>query len=166
MQAEFVSEFFRKCREKKIHTTLDTSGYGKWEAFELILPFTELVLFDLKNMDAVKHVSTTGTDPLLSLNNFKRLAVTGVPIHVRSPVIPGYVDDEKSFRDLAEFAFQFDSVKKFEILPYHRLGEPKYLMLNRIYRLYGLEPPLPELMEKLNGVVRTIEREKRMTNRV
>lgn len=155
MQAEFVAALFRKCKEEGIHTALDTSGYGEWEAFERVLPFTDLVLFDLKNMDAAKHVFLTGVDPSKIWNNFERLARMRIPICIRCPVIPGCVDDEYNFRKVAEFAARFDSVQGIEILPYHRLGEPKYLMLNRKYHLVGLEPPPAGLMERLNAVVKS-----------
>lgn len=156
MQAEFVSELFRKCKEKGIHTALDTSGYGDWEAFKKILPFTDLVLYDLKNMDPAKHVSLTGVEPARIWNNFERLTLMQIPICIRCPVVPGYVDDEDNFRKVAEFAARFDSVWGIEILPFHRLGEPKYLMLNRRYQLSGLETPSAELMERLNIVVRSV----------
>jgi pyruvate formate lyase activating enzyme len=158
MQAEFVSALFRKCKEEGIHTALDTSGYGEWEAFERILPFTDLVLFDLKNMDRTRHVSLTGVDPLKIWNNFERLAQMRIPICIRCPVIPGCADDEDNFKKVAEFAARFDCVQGIEILPYHRLGEPKYLMLNLKYQLKGLEPPPAELMERLNAVVRSAAR--------
>lgn len=165
MQAEFVSKLFQKCKEKGIHTTLDTSGYGEWEAFEKILPFTDLVLYDLKNMNRTKHVSFTGVEPSKIWNNFERLAQTGIPIYVRCPVVPGYIDDEDNFRKVAEFVTKFDSVLGIELLPYHRLGEPKYSMLNRKYQLLGLEPPSVELMERLNMAVRTVAKtgSKRLT---
>jgi pyruvate formate lyase activating enzyme len=156
VQAEFVSVLFRKCKEEGIHTALDTSGYGDWEAFERILPFTDLVIFDLKNMDATKHVSLTGVDPSRIWNNFERLAQTRVPIWVRCPVVPGYVDDEENFRKMVEYITKFDSVLKLELLSYHRLGEPKYRMLNRKYQLSGLEPPSTELMEQLKTVVKLV----------
>lgn len=156
MQAKFVTELFRKCKENGIHTALDTSGYGEWDTFEKVLRYTDLVLFDLKNMDRTKHMSITGVDPFKLWENFEKLAQKGIPIHIRCPVIPGCVDDEENFKKVAEFASRFNCVKKIELLPYHRMGEPKYKMLNWEYKMLGVEPPAVELIQRLNKVVGSV----------
>ena len=156
MQAEFVAELFRECKRNGIHTALDTSGFAEWEAFEKVLPFTDLVLFDLKHSDPTKHLSYTGVDSQKIWANFERLAKMQVPLSVRCPVVPGYVDDEVNFRKIAEFIKRFDSVLGIELLPYHPMGEPKYRMLNRRYQLSGLEPPTAANMDQLNAAVRSV----------
>ena len=155
-QAGFVEALFRKCRENGIHTALDTSGYSDWDSFAKVLAFTDLVLFDLKSMDRSKHLALTGVDPTLIWENFNRLATKGIPIWVRCPVIPGLIDDQENFRKVAEFASKFDTVKKIELLPYHRLGEPKYKMLNKEFSLWGTEPPDAQTMRCLRNTAAAI----------
>ena len=49
LQAEFVTEIFRLCRESGIHTVLDTSGHGANPLSLMpLLKETDLVLLDMK----------------------------------------------------------------------------------------------------------------------
>ena len=69
LQPEFLKEFFRLCRENGIHTALDTSGYicsGK--ALE-VLEQVDLVLLDIKTIDA-GHGNTTFSDKILIAQHF------------------------------------------------------------------------------------------------
>ena len=50
-QPEFLKECLKLCKEKGIHTTLDTSGVGAGN-YEEILKYTDLVLFDVKHLTA------------------------------------------------------------------------------------------------------------------
>ncbi len=47
-QARFSAEVLRRCREKGIHTALDTSGYASWDDFRNVLPFENLILHSSK----------------------------------------------------------------------------------------------------------------------
>ena len=48
-----------------------------------------------------------------------------LPIHLRTPLIPGINDDEELIRRIVELARSMDAVH-YELLPYHRMGEQKY----------------------------------------
>ena len=49
LQRVFVTELFKECRKKGIHTALDTSGYTDTEGLEELLSYTDLVLLDRNN---------------------------------------------------------------------------------------------------------------------
>ena len=51
LQVNFCSELLKKCKTEDINTALDTSGFVKWDKFKKIIPYTDLILFDLKHMD-------------------------------------------------------------------------------------------------------------------
>ena len=57
---EFVSLLFKKCREAGIHTAFDTSGFISQKSLEKIIPFTDLVFFDLKIMNDVVSKNKIG----------------------------------------------------------------------------------------------------------
>ena len=149
---KFVTELFKKCKEEGIHTALDTCGYAKWETLEEILQCTDLVLYDLKQMDPKKHIEQLGVPLELILENLKKIDAMGKLIWIRTPVIPGYTDDEENIRKIAEFISQLKNVERWDLLPYHRFGEPKMERLDREYVLKGLEPPKKEYMLKLKGI--------------
>jgi len=49
-QPEFSARFLRACKDRSIHTALDTSGHGTWQTLKRVLEYTDLVLFDLKHL--------------------------------------------------------------------------------------------------------------------
>lgn len=140
-QPEFVRELFSMCKEDGISTVLDTSGYGKWEDLENILPLTDLVLLDIKAMDNAVHQKWTGVSNQLILENAVRIAAK-VPVRISLPLIPGVNDDKENLLKTAEFACK-NGVEWMDINPFHALGAAKYESL-------GLESPYTQFrsMEK------------------
>ena len=59
LQAEFLREFFRLCREAGIHTALDTSGYICTPKALAVLEYADLVLLDVKTIDPDLHPRLT-----------------------------------------------------------------------------------------------------------
>ena len=59
LQIDFVTELFKKSKEKQIHTALDTSGIlfnrKNTEKIDKLLNYTDLVLLDIKHIDNVEH---------------------------------------------------------------------------------------------------------------
>jgi pyruvate formate lyase activating enzyme len=153
MQPGFLVEFLRKCHEQGIHTALDTSGYVEWKEMEEILKYVDLVLYDIKQIDLAKHAEYTGVSNDLILENARRISSKGIPMIIRVPVIPGYTDGEDSIRGIMEFACVLESVVKVDLLPFHRLGEPKYRKLDRSYAFEGTQPPAGVDMQELKRIV-------------
>jgi pyruvate formate lyase activating enzyme len=153
MQPGFLVEFLGKCHEQGIHTALDTSGYAEWKEMEEILKHVDLVLYDIKQIDPAKHAEYTGVSNELILENARRISSKRIPMIIRVPVIPGYMDGEDSIRRIMEFACILKSVARIDLLPFHRLGEPKYLKLGRNYAFEGTQPPTYEHMQKLKRLV-------------
>jgi pyruvate formate lyase activating enzyme len=69
------------------------------------------------------------------------LAEAGQGLVIRLPLIAGVNDDRDNLEATAEFARSLPGVGRIDILPYHRLGEPKYQRLGKDYALKG-EPAL------------------------
>ncbi len=134
-QWAFAREVLRRCKERGIHTALETCGHAPWDAWEALLPYVDLVLYDLKEVDPVKHQRFTGVDNALILENLRRLAGTGKKVVIRRPVIPGYNDSEESIHALAQVVRSLGSVDEVHLLPYHRLGQGKYERLGMEYAL-------------------------------
>lgn len=152
LQWEFVATLFKKCQEKHLHTALDTTGYAKWPAIKEVLKYTDLVLFDIKHMDPLRHREGTGRSNALILSNAKKVAGE-VRTWLRFPVLPGYNDSMPHIRELAEFGLKCQ-VEKVSLIPYHRWGESKYQRLGREYLFEGVEPPTSDHLE---GLKRAIE---------
>ena len=152
-QAEFVTELSRQCRVADLNIALDTCGVVPWTLYEQVLPWVNLVLYDLKIHDAARHHAATGMDNARILDNARRIAAAGVPLWIRTPLIPGYTADEENVAALADFiAADLPTVQRWDLLAYTNLGQPKYRRLDREYALAG-EPLLTRgQMEALHAV--------------
>ncbi len=137
-QAEFTQALFRALRARGLHTAMETSGLQSWDPFEKTLADLDLLLYDLKLMDPEQHERFTGASNELILENLRRVMACGVPTIVRVPVVPGINDGEENCRAMSRFLRGLGSVRRVDLLPYHRLGEAMYARLGREYGLTGI----------------------------
>lgn len=154
-QADFVTELFKRCQDKGIHTCLDTSGYAAPDTWEKVLPYTNLVLFDVKLIVPSIHRKVTGKSNQKILSNLKMVAGSGVPVIIRIPVIPGINDSKESITDIAYYVAGLNNLREVNLLPYHRFGEGKYAMLDRHYRLSDLIPPKSSQLQELINIFKS-----------
>ncbi len=133
-QPEFLMALFAACREAGIHTTLDTCGQVAGPVFEDILAVTDLVYYDLKHMDSGAHLSLTGVENSLILENAARVADSGVPLVLRVPLIPGQNDGAENIRATSDFARELGA-DRLDLLPFHQFGSLKYHVLGLAYEL-------------------------------
>jgi pyruvate formate lyase activating enzyme len=149
LQAPFVAELFRQCKERwNLHTALDSSGFCDPEHAAELLEVTDLVLLDLKEMDPVLHAVLT-SQPNWRIHRFARyLSEIGKRMWIRFVVVPGVTDSMDNLLALGRFTAQLNGVEKVEVLPYHRMGENKWERLGRSYPLAGVREAGPEDVER------------------
>lgn len=154
-QPRFAVSLLELCRNAAIHTTIDTSGYARWETIRWILNYVDLVLYDFKHMDPVEHEKCTGVSNDLILDNVRRIHhELSIPILGRIPIIPGYNDSVENIEATAKFiATELGTSVRVHLLPYHRLGETKYERLGRLDKSVSIEPPGDEHMSELQKVI-------------
>ena len=147
-QPEFVLELLQRCKEKGIHTVLDTSGFGSPEALEAISRSTDLFLYDLKLMDEKRHIEYAGVSNRVILENLKLLKKLGKKIWIRLPLIPGINDDEENIKATADFISSVSPVEQVNLLPYHNISMEKYRRLLKSYKGYNIPVPTKKDIEK------------------
>mgnify|MGYP004704603425 FL=1 len=152
LQPQFVGGLLKMCKERGIHTAVDTCGYFSTENLKLVLPYTDLMLFDLKHMDPQKHRAYTSQENSLILKNLKEIVQSGIQIFIRIPIIPGYNDSKENLIETAKYVKQLDSSLPVDLLPYHRFGEGKYKMLDIPYKLHSVQAPTEKEMEEYQGI--------------
>lgn len=138
MQSEFVAEFFRLCHAEGLHTALDTSGAIITDKVLEVLDNTDLVLLDIKTMDAELYPTLTGVKQNNNLAFLDILEERKIKTWVRHVVVPNLTDNDEWLRKLGEHVSHYDCVEKIEILPYHTLGTYKYEKLGEKYKLEGV----------------------------
>ena len=141
LQHRFLMDLLRACRERDLHTVVDTSGFAAWEVLNSIREYVNLFLFDLKMMDNERHIKFTGVSNKLILNNLKRLAETGSAIYIRIPLIPGINDDEENLRESGKIIRALPNISGVELMGYHDLAAAKYEALGLDYALKDINAP-------------------------
>lgn len=89
-----------------------------------ILPFLDLIYYDLKLMDSKEHKQNTGVDNKIIMENFEKLARDFPQLEARMPVIPTINDHMGNIMDTAMF-LKRNGLKSIHLLAYHNLGEAK-----------------------------------------
>jgi pyruvate formate lyase activating enzyme len=153
-QLGFLLALLRACKEKAIHTAVDTCGFVPWETLDDIREHIDLFLYDLKLMDDAKHRKFTGVSNELILDNLQMLSTQGHNIVLRVPIIPGINDDDENIRETGTFAAALPHLNGVDILPYHYAAVGKYKRLDQVYSLPETRPPSDERMAEIAQVLR------------
>lgn len=141
MQPAFSADVLRRCRERGIHTALDTSGFAEWERAEPAVRHADLVLLDLKCVDPEGHRFLTGAGVEPVLDFARRLSAIGKPAWIRHVLVPGMTDSEEFLNRLGAFIAGLKNIELVEVLPVHHLGAYKWDELGYEYQLRAVAPP-------------------------
>lgn len=146
LQAAFLEAALDACRERGIHTAVETCGIVKRDVLLRLAPKIDLFLFDIKVMDRTKHIKFTGAPNDSILTNLAALAQQHSNIIVRFPIIGGVNDDDSNVEELAHF-LKSAGASRLDLLPYHDFAGDKYRRLSRPYLADGLKVPLPDQIQ-------------------
>ena len=104
LQTDFVTELFKRAKERKIHTCIDTSGvtYNPKNTeyinkLDELMQYTDLVMLDIKHIDDESHKVLTGAGNKNILAFAKYLEEKNIPLWVRHVVVPGITDTPEHF---------------------------------------------------------------------
>lgn len=155
MQPAAAGQLLRLCKQAGIATAIDTCGAFAPKAYEGILPYTDLILFDLKLMDDHKHRQAAGLGTGNILANAEAFGKGTIPIWVRTPVIPGHTDDDDNIRAVSRFITEkMPAVVRYELLAFNNLCGSKYTRLDRVFTLEKTPLVTAEQMERLADIAR------------
>lgn len=133
MQADFCTELLKALKKEGIHTAVDTCGFVSKEAFDKVLPYTDIFLYDIKAFDEDVHIQCTGQSNKQILENLTYLDSLGKAIEVRIPYVPEYNADQ--VEKIAAFLKLLKNVTAVKVLPYHNFAGSKYDALGMVNTL-------------------------------
>jgi pyruvate formate lyase activating enzyme len=154
MQADFLLALLEECRNREIHTAVDTTCYAEPALIEKVAEKADLFLCDLKHMDKDAHKRLTGVDNSLILRNIEWLSNAGKEIIIRIPIIPRFNDDRRNIKMTGEFVASLRGVRRVDILPFNRGGKEKSARLLTDYGIVQAEPPDAEFMNSIADTFR------------
>ena len=158
LQPDFLKECLKLCKEKGIHTAIDTAGktFASEEDVEEILNLTDLVILDIKAVKEEDYKDLTGQN----MDSFKKfvklLNKHNKKLWLRQVIVPKLNDNEVNINSVREFIaknFKKENILKIELLPYKSIGAHKYKTLGLKYRLEGLEDMNEEKCKNLEKLL-------------
>lgn len=140
-QKEFLNACIDKCKENGIKCAVETSlMYFDEEIFKKL----DFVMADLKIWNSDLHKKYTGAGNEKIIENFENLNKLNIPIIARTPVIP---EINQGIDKISAFLKTLPNVRKYELLPYHPLGNSKRKALGQ--KADGFSVPSKEYMKEL-----------------
>lgn len=148
VQWEFARLLLKECKKAGIHTCVESALFVPEEHVDAVLEYTDLLITDIKYIDPERHKEVIGSPNGLILANIKRIAKTDVPMIIRTPVVPGWNDDDENMLGIGSFIKELgDAVITYQLLPYRKMGTEKYATLNQGYPMGDYEAPEREVWE-------------------
>jgi len=139
-QPELLEALLTTCRERRLHTAIETCGAVPRAALLRAASLASLVLYDVKMLDPARHREFTGSSNRNILANLAALLAAGANVAARIPLVPGVNDRPQDVRDFRDY---FTTVRpaRLDLLPYHSAGLEKYPRVGRECLLNGVAPP-------------------------
>ncbi|MCJ7695526.1 MAG: glycyl-radical enzyme activating protein [Anaerolineaceae bacterium] len=143
LQIDFTVALFQNMKAKGIHTALDTCGYCTQDSLKELLPYTDLIMYDIKTIDPDDHKNFTGKDNTRILQNilFLRDELTShhedVVLWIRTPLIPGYTASKINIQSIGQFISKelTEVVTHWELCAFNNLCREKYERLGMTWSL-------------------------------
>ena len=153
LQAKSLIPLFRRLKEENINICIDSNGSIFNNDVVELLKYVNLVLLDVKHINADWHHKITSHKNDNTLKMAKYLEDNGIKMWIRYVLVPGYSDQKEHMKSLGEHFKDFKNVERLEILPYHTLGKHKYEHLNMKYQLEGVPDNTPEQLKLAKSIL-------------
>ena len=128
LQAQFIIETAKILKKDNIHIALDTAGVGLGN-YEEVLKYIDLVLLDIKHVTSEGYQELTGHSDTESKKFIQALNNSGCKVWIRQVIVPGIMDNDKYLNGLLETLKGIKNIERIDFLPYHKLGDEKYIQL-------------------------------------
>ena len=155
MQPVFLKRLLKDCKDRGIHTNIDTSGFLGANFSDEDLNLLDLVMMDVKSGDPEIYKKVTGRPLEPTLKFGQRLADNGNKVWIRFVDVPGWTDDKDNVERVADIVAQWPNVERLEVLPFHQMARDKWADLNMEYKLEDVEPPSKEQAEEVRDIFRS-----------
>jgi len=156
MQAGFLYKMLKQCKNRNIHTCIDTTGYTAEKTIQKVAKKTDLFLYDIKLIDDELHQKYTGIPVQQILANLLWLDTHHQNVVLRFPVIPGITDTEQNLSAIKSFIKTLKNINHLDLLPYHNIQNGKYERFNKINKMGNIQPPTDETMDRLKSEFESI----------
>ncbi|MEW6417518.1 MAG: glycyl-radical enzyme activating protein [Nitrospirota bacterium] len=126
LYADYAGEVMKELKKNLIHIAIQTSGMFDMSEFKAkLLPYIDLIYYDIKLFDSEVHRKYTGSGNSRILENFIYLIkLSNIKIIPRMPLIPGITATQENLSHIADFLSNAGCLT-YELLPYNSGGIAK-----------------------------------------
>jgi pyruvate formate lyase activating enzyme len=125
-QPDFAFEILSGCREREIHTAIETSLFCSNEVIRRISEKVDLFIADLKIFDPYLHKQHTGESNDIIKENLNYLVRSGKSIIVRVPLIENITDTVENKKAILGYVNSFNKNIPVEFIEYNQLAANNY----------------------------------------
>ncbi|HPD02551.1 MAG TPA: glycyl-radical enzyme activating protein [Eubacteriales bacterium] len=156
LQSDFLLLLLKLLKASGVHTALDTAGLYGEERLAPVLPYLDLVLFDLKFIDAAEHKKWAAADNAQILKNARMLGALDYPkVWVRTPLIPGATATPENIAAIGAFIKEsMPNLERWELPAFNNLSRRKYTLLGREWEFKSTELMKRKELDALAGVAK------------
>lgn len=160
VQIDFLTELFTECKNRGIHTCLDTSGTmfqpddsAYMKKVDSLLEVTDLVMLDIKHIDPEEHwkLCKRPNDNILKFAQY--VDSKGIEIWIRHVCVPHITINKDSLFKLGQFIGTLRNLKAIDALPYHDMGKMKYKELGIEYPIPDIEPATKDMAIACRNII-------------
>lgn len=156
LQSKALIPFFELLKQHEIHTNIDTNGTVVNEnSTRLITDLADLVMFDIKNATPEDFETLVGK-PLFHQSE-KMIALrekSNKPYWFRYVLVPGFTDSPEHLHIIGKKYGRYKNLRRFQVLPYHKLGLYKWEMLGEKYQLEDTPENTTEQIESTKHILK------------
>ena len=163
LQNDFCLALLKELKSRGIQTALDTCGQVSQTLLASLLPYVDILLYDIKEIDSERHKKFTGTgnEKILAnailAANYKKTHISPKTLWIRTPVIPGATDTLENISGIGDFinANMQGAVARWELCAFNNLCRDKYKRLAINWAFAHTELPEKLLMEELSLIAKS-----------
>ena len=125
----FMIDFLNKLKNQGINVVCDTSGDVPWDCFQLVMPYVDLFLYDIKLATESAHLKFTGRSNKRIIDNLRKLSKLK-KVQLCVPVVGG-VNEGNEMKEILRLAKKVAPSAPVKLIPYHQLGIQKWERLGK-----------------------------------
>ena len=155
LESDFCCELLKIMKKENIHCAVDTCGNVPWSAFEKVIPYTDIFLYDFKCADSEKHRKFTGSGNELIIENLRKLNDSGKKTEIRMLMIPGLNMSVNDIAEAGEILAPMKNITAIRLLAYHSMARAKFAAVGHIDTMPDTAPPTADELEKSAEILRS-----------
>lgn len=122
LQSDFLVEFFKVIKGEGLTCFVDSNGYKDFQEMEALTGIMDMAMIDLKAYDLGDHQKLTGKSNETVLKNIEYLAGIGKLYEIRTVIVPGVIDNEKTVDEGSKLLAAIDPNIRYKIIKYRPMG--------------------------------------------